>query len=209
LKERYRYLGRVLEDPWMLPVDGRPVMGLTIQPIAALAGEDELFVDLRQSPAQFAGEAELSVFAAVPRDDDSPASVMEAMIHAVKTGDEVGWRSLFAPWRVLAGPSGRSIVDMTYAASPSMYASAWDHSRRNIVGEVLDVRISRVEKVRSILSRAENDGLPDVDQVVVWVDHYGLFDGEERAFQNVNVNRRWPLQRIDGGPWRIGTIQTL
>ena len=62
-------------------------------------------------------------------------------------------------------------------------------------------------KVEHVI-HAEN-GLPNVDQVVVWVDHYGLFDGEYRTFQNVNVRRRWVLQRLDEGPWKITSIQGL
>jgi hypothetical protein len=77
------------------------------------------------------------------------------------------------------------------------------------MGEVYDARVETVEKVQRVLERDADHGLPSVDQVVVWVDHYGLFDGEYRTFQNINVRRRWVLQRLDDGPWRITTIQSL
>jgi hypothetical protein len=77
------------------------------------------------------------------------------------------------------------------------------------MGEVHDARVCSVERVRRILAQDAGTGVPDVDQVVVWLDHYGLFDGEHRVFQNVNVNRRWILQRLDGGPWRIVSLQNL
>lgn len=209
IREQYRYLARVLDDSWMLTVWGRPAMGLALQPLAALAGDDELFVDLRTSKPQFAGEAELSIFEAVTYEDSSPISVLEAMIQAVKTGNEAMWRSLFASWRTVAGGGSRTIIDFTYATNTGMFASSWELSRRSIMGEVLDARVSHVEKVRRILSRSDGNGLPDVDQVVVWVDHYGLFEGEHRTFQQAGVNRRWVLQRLDGGPWKIVTIQSL
>lgn len=209
ITERYRYLARVLDDPWMLTVSGRPATGLALQPLAALAGEDELFVDLRPPQPQFAGEADLSAFTAITCEDSSPISVLQAMIQAVKTGNEAMWRSLFAPWRTIAGGGGRTIIDFTYATDTRMFASPWDLSRRNITGDVYDARVSHAEKVRRVLARADGNGLPDVDQVVVWVDHYGLFEGEHRTFQRAGINRRWVLQRIDDGPWRILTIQEL
>jgi len=209
IPERYRYLGRVLDDAQMFTVNGRSTMGLAVEPLAVFAGDDELCVDLRRSPPQFAGEAELSVFSATPCDDGSPASVIEAMVAALKLGDEDTWRSLFAPWRVASGSGGRTIIDIAYAMHPGLYASDWERSRRLIMGEVHDARVERVERARRILSRDVDNGLPDVDQVVVWLDHFGLFDGEHRAYQNVNVHRRWVLQRLDDGPWRIVSIQSI
>jgi hypothetical protein len=209
LSDRYRFLVRVLDSAQMFTVDGRSIMGMGVVPVAALAGEDELFVDLRSEAPAFAGEAALSAFDDVPRDDMQPASVLTAMVHAVKMGDDVTWRSLFAPWRVMSGPSGRPMLDMGYATQSSMFAREWDRSRFLIMGEVHDVRVERVEPVRRVLDGDAGAGIPAVDQVVAWVDHYGFFDGEHRVFQNVNVNRRWVLERLDGGPWRIVSIQSL
>ncbi len=88
-----------------------------------------------------------------------------------------------------------------------MFTREWDRSRFLIMGEVHDARVHRVERVRRILERDAGAGLPQVEQAVVWVDHDGLFDGEHRGFQN--VNRRWVLERLDQGPWRIVSIQSL
>lgn len=208
ISERFRFLVRVLDDVRMFTVDGRSHLGLGVEALAALAGADELFVDLRRSEPTFAGEADLAVVGRGARDDGDPASVVAAMIDAVKLGDEPGWRGLFAPWRTYAG-GGRPLLDLTYAARPALYAGDWERSRRLIMGAVLDARVSAVEKVRRVVSRAEHPDLPDVDRVVVWVDHYGEFDGEHRAFQDVNVHRRWELERLDGGPWRIVSLQSL
>jgi hypothetical protein len=209
LDERYRFLARVLDDPQMFTVNNRPAMGLTVEPLGALVGQDEVFIDLRTSPARFAGEEALSSFAAIVCDDTSPASVIEAMIQAIKTGDDETWTSLFAPWKVMSGKGGRTIIDPSYSADTSRFMSDWERSRRLIMGEVYDARVERVERVQRVLERDRDNGLPNVDQVVVWVDHYGLFDGEYRAFQNVNVHRKWVLQRLDEGPWKITSIQGL
>jgi hypothetical protein len=209
LDERFRFIARVLDDPQMFTVGGRPVTGLTVSPLGTLAGQDEVFVDLGATPPRFAGEDALSSFTAITRDDASPASVVEAMIHAIKTGDDATWTSLFAPWRVLSGGGGRTIIDPAYSADTSRFMSDWERSRRLIMGEVYDARVERVEKTRRVIERTADNGLPAVDQVVVWVDHYGLFDGEYRTFQNVNIHRQWVLQRLDDGPWRITNIQSL
>jgi len=208
LPDRYRFLVRVLDSAQMFTVDGRSIMGMGVVPLAALAGEDELFVDLRAEAPVFAGEAALAAFDDVPRDDLQPARVLTALVHAIKMGDDVTWRSLFAPWRVMS-QNGRPMLDMGYATQASMFAREWDRSRFLIMGEVHDVRVDRVERVRRVLEADAGAGIPAVDQVVAWVAHYGLFDGEHRVFQNVNVNRRWVLERLDGGPWRIVSIQSL
>jgi len=38
---------------------------------------------------------------------------------------------------------------------------------------------------------------PDVDEVDVFVDHYELEDGKYRSFLDVNVRRKWTLQRLN------------
>ena len=209
LDERYRFLARVRDDPQMFTVGGRSVMGLTVTPVGALAGQDEVFVDLGSSPPRFAGEDALSSVPEFARDDRSPASVITAMIQALKSGDDETWTSLFAPWRVLSGSGGRTIIDPSYSADRSRFMSDWERSRRLIMGEVYDARVERVERVRRVLEHSAGNGLPNVDEVVVWVDHYGLFDGEYRTFQNTTVHRQWVLQRLDEGPWRITSIQGL
>jgi len=207
--ERVRFLARILDEPQMFTVNARPAMGLVVEPLAALAGDDEMFTDLRTSPAKFAAEETLSSLLAAPRDDTSPRNVIEAMIFAVKTGDEKTWVSLFANWRVVGGPGGRTMIDPSYVPGPSYYSSYWERSRRLIMKEVYDTRVDYVEEPRRVLAGNETNGLPNVDQVMVWVDHYGFFDGEYRTFQNINVNRRWLLQRLNEGPWKIVSAQSL
>lgn len=209
LQERYRYVGRVQNDPQMFTVDGRPATGLTIQVLGVMAGDDELFVDLRQDPPRFAGEALLSRFLESPRDDSSPKSVIEAMIQAIKIGDEKTWRSLFADWRITTGSGGRLALDTSYALNPEAHLSDWERSRQLVTGEVYEARVEKVERVRCILTKDTQNALPYLEEVTVWVDHYGLFDGEYRRFQSVNVNREWVLQRVDGGPWKIASVQNL
>jgi hypothetical protein len=92
---------------------------------------------------------------------------------------------------------------------PAVFTDAWERSRRNITKGVLDARVGKVEPVRRILARDTGDGLPDVDQAVVWVDHYGEFEGEYRSFVDISVNRGWTLQRLDEGPWMIVSVQSL
>jgi hypothetical protein len=208
LEERYRYIGEVQDDPQIFTVNRRSVTGLTVKLIGVLAGEDELFVDLRREPPGFAGEDVLASVGAIQHDDNSPASVIAAMIQAIKLGDQVTWRSLFADWQVVTGESGRPVIDRSYGDAGE-YHSEWEYSRRLITGDVYDARVEQVERIERVLAGDPATNLPSVDEVTVWVDHYGLFDGEYRAFQSINVNRRWTLQRLDGGPWKITSVQSL
>ena len=54
-----------------------------------------------------------------------------------------------------------------------------------------------------------DEGAPVLEEVTAEVDHIGLFDGEHRSFAGILVNRRWALQRIGQGPWRIATREGI
>ncbi len=212
--ERYRFVGRILDDPRMIAYRGRPSIGMMVEVIAGSAGDELFFTDLSQSDdegrAPFAGEALLAGLSPVEvRDDMSPTDLVEAMILATKVANQKAWRDCFAQWRVMSGFSGPQSVDRNYILRDAAYQRVWEHSRQLLEGDVYDARISRVERPRVILEANPDLDVPKVEQLRVYVDHFGKFDGEYRAFANVNVNRRWTLQRLDDGPWKIADLQHL
>lgn len=212
--ERYQYVGRVLDEPRMITFQGRPITGLLIKVVAARAGQEEFFVDLEKPGAdgkfEFAGEKAVSQLDTVtPSNDFPPDKVVEAMIRAVKFADEKLWRSLFATWEVMVLDSGRAIYNPSYSRGNAVFMSAWEYSRKYITSEVYDARVSRVGPVHRVMDKDDSKGLPDAEQVHVFVDHYGLFGNEYRSFANMNVTRRWTLQRLNSGPWRIVNVEHL
>lgn len=226
LAERYRFVGRVLDEPVLLTADGRPAPGLLVEVIGGLAGagDGECFVDLRTvEPAggaaaavgrsPFAGELELAAVD-VPEltDDASPADVVTTMIRSVKWGDEATWRSVFADWRLFSTWSGPPIVDVAFRPPQSELQRQWGEARRQVMDFLYDARVAEVGRVRTLRAAGLEDGGPAVEQVDVFVDHVGLADsepGEYRTFVSSRVHRRWPLQRLDGGPWRITDVRRL
>lgn len=221
--ERYRFVARVLDDPVLLTADGRPAKGLLVEVIGACAGagEGDFFVDLRDPvPADgaarevgrspFAGEDALAAVE-VPElaADASPAEVVATMIQTIKWADQPTWRSVFADWRLFARISGPPIVDVAFRVPDSRFEREWGESRRSILDYVYDARVASVDRVRTLREPGLDDGGPALDQVDVFVDHVGLFDGEYRTFVDSRVHRRWRLQRLDGGPWRIAEPRRL
>ncbi len=214
LKESYRIVGKIQDDPRMLTFQRQPVKGLMVRALGVLSGDDgELFVDLRNvnsanEVAKFAGEDELAsnLYSRQIPDDATPAQVIEAMIHAIKFADEEGWKKLFADWRVFTR-GDMTIVDSSYTPAPVALQRDWEYSRKLISDKVYDARVSRVTPIRVLSQGADTN--PKVEQVTVYIYHIGQVDGQYMAFSDIEVKRVWNLQRINGGPWRIVESQHL
>lgn len=215
LSERYQFLAAIRGDVRMITYNRRPVTGLLVDIVAALAGDSgELCLDMRSENDKggyaFAGEALVDSIDPVQLPDDAPPeTVVEAMVRAIKLADDNRWRSLFADWRVAIYESGRALFDASYSIPPHMFQSTWETSRKYIMSDVLDARVDRVSPIRRVTHADPTTGVPDVDQAVVWLDHFGNFDGEIHAYNHFTLKRRWPLQRVNGGPWRIAELQSL
>lgn len=223
LAERYRFVARILDDPVLLTADGRPAPGLLTEVLggSAGAGDGDFFVDLRDPEtaegfearvgrSPFAGEADLAAVD-VPEltDDASPAEVVTTMIQALKWADQPTWRSVFAEWRLFSRSSGPPIVDPAFGWRDAAFEREWGEARKRILDYVYDARVSSVGRVRTLRPPGLDDGGPAVDQVDVYIDHVGRVDGEYRVFVDVRVHRRWRLQRLDGGPWRVAELQSF
>ena len=226
--ERYRFVARVRDDPVLLTADGRPAPGLLVDVLGGMAGagEGDCFVDLRnREPAPetasplarevgrspFAGEADL-LAVDVPEltGDSSPAEVVTTMIQAVQWADRATWDSVFADWRLLSGWSGPPVVDLAYAPASGNLDRQWGEARRQVMDYLYDARVTEVRRVRPLREPGLDDGGPAVDEVEVIVEHVGQGDdGAYRTFVDSRVHRRWRLQRLDGGPWRVTEVRRL
>ncbi|SEU21993.1 hypothetical protein SAMN05443572_106352 [Myxococcus fulvus] len=202
-------LGRILPDPRLLAGSGRTAAGLEVEPIAALIGGAVCVdvTDTREGGPFFAGEESLRQETSGPLADDAgPREVLEAMIAAVKRGDQETWNSLFADWRAVPDEQ-RPIYYPVYTWNGR--DSEWVRSRRLLLDKVLDARVHWCGDARTVIRGDEAPGLPRIEQVELEVDHVGLFEGQTRTFNSVEVHRRWELQRRAGGPWRITSQQSL
>jgi hypothetical protein len=212
LTERYRIVGRILDDPRMLTFQRQPVKGLMVRALGVSSGDGELFVDLRNvkaanDVAKFAGEDQLAsnAYSRQIPDDATPAQVIEAMIHAIKFADEEGWKKLFASWRVFT-KGDMTIVDSSYNPAPVALQRDWEFSRKLVNDKVHDARVSRATPIRVLTHGGSN---PKVEQVTVYIYHVGQVAGQYMAYSDIEVKRVWNLQRINGGPWRIVESQHL
>ncbi|MBI4566521.1 MAG: hypothetical protein HY716_17725 [Planctomycetes bacterium] len=210
IKEDVAVIGQIQSDPRLLAGSGRTAAGLEVLPVAALAG-GAVFVEVaagHEWDAPFAGEEDLRGAdpGALP-EDASPREVVEAMIAAIKRGDQQRWAELFAEWRAVPD-ADRPIYYPSYAWGVGRDED-WIRSRRLLMDKVLDARVRWVGDPRVVIRGDEAPGLPNIEQIPVEVDHVGLFDGETRTFNSLEVHRNWSLQRRAGGPWRIASRQGL
>jgi hypothetical protein len=85
----------------------------------------------------------------------------------------------------------------------------WVRSRRLILEEVFDVRVVFVSEPVTIVNPELIKNAPIIEEVMVELRHIGRFDNTYRSFVSIKVNPVWRLQRINGGPWRIITDQSI
>ena len=208
LEERYNLLVRILPDPRILVMNDVGHWGLQVELLAANVG-DSLFVDVQGGEAAplFAGEAGLmTAHGELPSPTAPPAAVVEAMILAVKNDDLILWKGLFADWMLRNNPDGSPQVCFLMQ-QPS--EEDFGRSRTSFAGRLYDARVLWTDDPRLVTTGQEYPGAPHVEEVLVEVEHIGLIDGEYRSFMDVTVRRYWRLQRVDGGAWRIASLQPL
>jgi hypothetical protein len=207
IRDEFAVIGRILPDPRMMIVRGRGVAGFELEPIGVLAG-NAMFVDLtvvRDDVSPFAGEDQLhKQSAALPPDDATPRQVLEALIAALKAGDQGLWNQLFADWRLIPDEQ-KPIYYPFYPYPVGSRDEDWIRSRRLVLEKIFDVRVIWVGDPRLLQAGNEYQGAPRIEQVSAELEHIGFFDKEYRAFNGLEVNRQWTLQRRTGGPWRISS----
>ncbi len=203
IRETHQVIGRIGPNPKMLVKAGAAITGLLVEPLANTIG-DAVFVDLRTEQAPFAGETRLGEVGELALDDAAPPEkVMEMFVLALKLGNEEFWRGLFATWEASRADGRASYRTDWGAAVSDNLSSEWIHARRLLEEAVCDVRVAAVDEIQVVVRPDDFPGAPTIEQTTVEVDHVGLFDGEYHAFKDVSVHRLFPMQRRDGGPWRI------
>ncbi|MDX1998306.1 MAG: hypothetical protein SF066_11355 [Thermoanaerobaculia bacterium] len=206
---------RLLPERKLVSVRGwGGVAGLEVEPVAVLLGRSDrqIFVDLtieREGVSPFAGEDAIAPLpSALPPDDASPRQVLEALFAALYARDMATWFALFADWR-LVHYSNQPFYYPYYPYPEVSKNGDWTRSRRVILEKSYALRIVWIGDPRVVAEGGEVPGLPRIERVEAEIEHVGLFDGEYRAFNSVEVHRHWTLERRAGGPWRFTTHQGI
>jgi hypothetical protein len=211
IRDSYALAGRVLGEPRMVMASGRMIAGFEVEPLAVLA-DMQMFVDVsvaREGGAPFAGEDEVTrARVELPPDGASPREVLEAMVAALKAGDQGVWNELFAVWRFVSDAQ-RPLYYPFDPYTPGSRDEDWIRSQRRMLEAVCDVRVVWVDTPRVLQTGDEYPGAPRIEHVDAELEHIGRFGDDFHAFNGSDVNRLWALQRRNGGPWRIVTRQAI
>jgi len=217
--------------------------GLAVAPVAAMVvdqrdSDRRFFVDLRgakeekedpwdgsEGPAPwtvlpkatllpFAGEDDLLTLDAPPVTDDSPPEeVLHAFFERMKFTDFEGWKALFADWDILTFVGPEPVVVAQDIMNENDVARFWNSSRKKLMGEVYDLEVYHVGRIRRVYEGSPIDGSADgtsvVDEVSLMVMPVGKFDDKFHTYQHPRIKRKWSLQRLDGGPWRVSDTRPL
>lgn len=209
VEARFEFVALILGQSRLVVVGERAYFGLQAEPAAALVG-GSMFVDVtarKGTQVAFAGEEGLvDATPDLPPADAPPAAVLGALVASVKHADIALWRALHVDWRVERREDGLVILH-PHEQQPS--DDIFERSRRSMADRVLDARVAWVDDPVTIVDGARFPGALGIEEVDAWLDHVGSFEGETRTFAGVTVSRRWQLQRVGGGPWRISTPQDI
>ena len=215
LEETYTIIGRITGQPELKVVNGRGFYGMVVEIAAAMLG-DSVFVDVTKRDvsrdnatfAAFTGEAEVDQpMHELPAPNAAPAQVMQALFGALKLGDAKLWKALYADWRVSLLDDGRAMLYLHEDGVPDQY---WEYSRETMASKIYGLRLSWIDDPLALTTGKEFEGAPLIEQVDAEIDHIGSNDaGEYRVFKDLHVSRLWQLQRINGQPWRITTLQQI
>jgi len=237
-QRRITFVGRVEEKP-VLAVDAvknLTAVALAVRPMAALvkasgSADGRFFVDMRRpieddSDDTFAGEAAL-LASGRPRltPDLDPAGVLDVFFQCLKLGDMETWMTCFADWKVrqwyARDDDGQEVaypwLDRTWTTLNERDAvSVWDRSRKFLLEDVYDLEVAQVSEPRVVYDAAlalpemvDEDDPRVVEEVQALVDHVGKADDGYRTFAGAQLHRKWTLQRVDDGPWRITSAQPI
>lgn len=226
------FIGVVQAEPVLVSdVDRRiTVSGLRLTPHVALVANASdrsrcFFVDLQRAEGAetFAGEAALEAGIRRPalKDGDTPQRVLEVAFEALKVGDMKTWLSCYASWhirRFYEKDASFAWVDRTWEVMSEVSgASVWDRARRRLLDDVYGAEVAKVSAPYVVFDiaeapagRAQTASGPRIaEEVKAVVNHIGRFGEEYRTFSGFMLHRRWVLQRLDDGPWRIAIDQAL
>jgi hypothetical protein len=126
------------------------------------------------------------------------------------------WLECYATWMVRSwSEKGDSYLYVDRAwdvMSERSSVSAWDNARKRLIDDVYGIEVARVSAPKTVfdvttqpenLRTAGEDAPRLVQEVRVLVNHIGKVGSEFRTFAGSMLHRRWDLQRLDDGPWRI------
>ncbi|MCI0396714.1 MAG: hypothetical protein L0332_32440 [Chloroflexi bacterium] len=231
-QRRFAFIGLIEPLPALVSDATRnvTVVGLRLRPVGALVGDAEnpanrFFVDLRpeqSGESAFAGQPELlSIGRPDLSPDLGPAGVLQVFFECLKLADFETWRQCFATWSVRSWyerDSSYLYVDLAWTTVNERDASTlWDQSRRRLLDDVYAVEVAGVSPARIVYDAAAQSagragagaGPRLVEEVRILVNHVGRFGDEYRTFAGYNLHRKWTLERLDDGPWRITSPQAI
>jgi hypothetical protein len=221
------FVGVVKPEPALVSDAHRDitVSGVRVEPLAALItnatdSSRRLFVDLRSGKTDeaFAGEAALAAGIRRPKlaENAGPAEVLMTAFEAMKMGDMETWLKCYANWMVRSwyvGSESYLYVDRTWEVMGGRSAaSTWDQARQKLMDTIYGVEVARIGPVRTVFDATlqpadrrvtDRDAPKRVEEVRVTINHIGKIGNEFRTFAGSLLHRRWELQRLDNGPWRI------
>lgn len=203
LPETHEIIGRIGPNPRMVVKNGVAVTGLEIEPLADLIGS-AAFVDLTLAEPTYAGEgaaAPSGSLTLVP--EATPEQAVDTLIRALKQGKEDAWLALLAPWDASRPDDVPSFSPEGGPAGSNYLSMEWIRTREVIEQQIFDLRLVAVDEIRQVVKAGELPDVPAIEATTVEIDHVGLFDGEYRAFRNVDVHRVRRLARRAGEPWRF------
>ena len=131
----------------------------------------------------------------------------------------ISWLNCYAKWLVRSWYEKNQsylYVDLTWEIMNGRSStSSWDQARKRLMDDIFAIEVARVGAVRTVFDAAAQAGSrgqggpTKVEEVFIKINHIGKVGDEFRTCALPMTRRRWELQRLDNGPWRITSTYAI
>ncbi|MFC4221242.1 hypothetical protein [Flagellimonas marina] len=203
--DRFRFIGKIVNEPRMLTISEKQVEGLELIPLVAQAGDEECFVDLRNETITFEGEelTEDQILQS-PSTNEGPVAFLNYFFTLIKKGYRNQWEACYSDM-VATDYFDERYIKYEYCPE-SKFEKMWQQMRNQLLNEITAIRIADHYPSQTVDNADDFDSF---EAYTIWVDYYRQADNHHESFKDMTLFRGWMVLNINNEGWKINGYRTF